>query len=391
MLEGKGGEIHNSEFALMAACDNPGLSEPDIDGLFPFAPRLHRPRSITVSIAGGLLLIITLFCGIVIISLLGFIDCRKGLTELSTQAFTQLNNQINLVTGEIDAEEKIKSNLSGLFDLTSSIGIKTLTLTDKVNQLIRILTILFTSALLVTVLYFVYFRHLLLARLLRLNGTILAIIAGKQQVLAVEGCDELSEIAASVNYLVKEIDKAKKNAAHSVSSQAEFLAHMSHEIRTPLNAILGFSDLALKSISPVEHLDYLKKINNASYSLLGIINAVLDFSKIEAGKFTLENAAFDLRELLESLSSLVSVKCEESGLNLYFHIEPDTPYALRGDALRLNQVLINLITNAFKFTESGFISIHIKALSKEKEGASDQTRLFFAVQDSGSGISDESG
>jgi two-component system sensor histidine kinase/response regulator len=252
---------------------------------------------------------------------------------------------------------------------------------------LTILATLLGIALLLLTAGFFYYRRLYFARLRGLNRTILAMVAGEDLEIATEGDDEIREVAQSVNSLASELHKAKEAAEKSAIAKAEFLAHMSHEIRTPMNAILGFSDLALKTDNPEDHLDYLGKINNASYSLLGIINATLDFSKIEAGKFTIEHVAFDLRELLENLSTLIGLKCEESGLEFYFHIGPGTPCALIGDALRLGQVLTNLITNAFKFTASGFISLQI-SMQPEAILAGDRVVLAFAVQDTGSGLSE---
>ncbi len=285
-------------------------------------------------------------------------------------------------------QEKEQSTQADYLNLTSSVDATTLLLSDRVESLIRILTALFIASLFLSSAFFVYFRQVLIDRLLRLNRTVLAMVAGEKPVIAVEGSDEISEIARSVNYFSDEMHKAKEIAEKSAITKAEFLAHMSHEIRTPMNAILGFSDLALKTNRPEDHLDYLGKINNASYSLLGIINAVLDYSKIEAGKFTIENVPFDLRELLENLSTLISLRCEESGLEFYFHIEPETPYALTGDALRIGQVLTNLITNAFKFTKSGFIALHIGLPSELNTPDGIHVRLSFAVQDTGRGISE---
>lgn len=285
--------------------------------------------------------------------------------------------------------EKEEASIAGFFHITSSVGIETHLLTKKVGHLLTILSALFVISFLMAITFFVYFRHVLIARLLLLNRTVLAMVAGKKPTIAIKGADEISEIARSVQYFSDEMHTAKELAEKSAVAKADFLAHMSHEIRTPMNAILGFSDLALRSSNPEEHLDYLGKINNASYSLLGIINSVLDYSKIEAGKFTIENAPFDLRELLENLSTLIDLRCEESGLEFYFHIEPETPYALKGDALRLGQVLTNLITNAFKFTESGCISVHIRTLPEERPATDTRIRLYFAVQDTGTGITRE--
>ncbi|MDK9709073.1 MAG: response regulator [Desulforhopalus sp.] len=299
----------------------------------------------------------------------------------------QSDAQYTLAKGLVD--EKEESSLAGFFQLTSSVGSQTLLMSDKVKQLIRILSALFIASILLAVIFFFYFRRVLIARLRHLNRTVLAMVAGENKRIPVEGCDEISEITRSVNYFSSEMYKAKEIAEKSAIAKMEFLAHMSHEIRTPMNAILGFSDLALRTAKPEDHLDYLGKINNASHSLLGIINAILDYAKIEAGKFTIENFPFDLRDVLENLSTIISLRSEESGLEFYFHIEAETPCMVKGDALRLGQVLTNLITNAFKFTESGFISLHISTLPEKDDDDNNMVRLLFSVQDTGAGISDE--
>jgi signal transduction histidine kinase/CheY-like chemotaxis protein len=285
-------------------------------------------------------------------------------------------------------ENKGNSSMTHFFDLTTSVANDSRLLSEKVYKQIEILSVLFAFSLFLAICYFFYFQRFLIKRLTGINKTVLAMVAGENLQIEDKGNDEITEIAHSINYFSTELHKAKSIAEKSAVQKSEFLAHMSHEIRTPLNAILGFSDLALNTNSPTEHLDYLSKINNASHSLLGIINSVLDISKIEAGKFTFDKIEFDLRSLLEELSSIISLKCEESGLHFYFNIEPDIPCKLIGDPLRLSQILTNLVTNAFKFTEEGNITIHISAKNRLSNWKN-KTTLLFSVQDTGEGISEE--
>jgi signal transduction histidine kinase/DNA-binding NarL/FixJ family response regulator len=278
--------------------------------------------------------------------------------------------------------EKEEANISGLFKLTSAVSERNLLLASEVRAHIAVLSILFFTSMALAVSIFYYFRRVLIARLQRLNRQVLAMVAGQEITVAVEGADEITEIASSVNYFAEEMRQAKAAAEQAATAKADFLAHMSHEIRTPMNAILGFSELALQSQHPDDHRDSLAKINTASHTLLGIVNTVLDYSKIEAGKFIIDHAPFDLRHLLENLATLVSLQCQESGLEFYCQIGASTPYALRGDGLRLGQVLTNLITNAFKFTERGSITLHISAQPE----SGDNLTMHFAIHDTGCGI-----
>lgn len=284
-------------------------------------------------------------------------------------------------------ENKGNSSMTHFFELTTSVTSDSKLLSDKVYRQIEILSVLFIFSLVLAIGFFFYFQRFLIQRLTNLNKTVLAMVAGENLQIEEKGRDEITAIAHSINYFTAELHKAKSLAEKSAVQKSEFLAHMSHEIRTPLNAILGFSDLALKTNNPAEHLDYLSKINGASHSLLGIINSILNISKMEAGKFTIDRVEFDLRNLLEELSSIISLKCEESGLHFYYNIEPDVPYKLIGDPLRLSQVLTNLVANAFKFTEEGNITIHISAKSRLANWKN-KTTLLFSVQDTGTGISE---
>ncbi|PZW48261.1 hypothetical protein C8P66_1058 [Humitalea rosea] len=164
-----------------------------------------------------------------------------------------------------------------------------------------------------------------------------------------------------------------------------FLANMSHEIRTPMNAILGFSHLALRTGMTPKQRDYVQKIRSASGALLVLINDILDFSKIEAGKLVLEHMPFNLRTSLDAAVAIAALRAAEKSIALHVTIDPAVPAILVGDALRLNQILLNLLTNAVKFTPAGEVKVHVRPLPARGK----TVMLEILVADSGIGITAE--
>lgn len=184
--------------------------------------------------------------------------------------------------------------------------------------------------------------------------------------------------------LEKEILIAKERAERAYQMKSDFLSNISHEIRTPLNAVIGLTDLVLQTHLESLQRDYLVKSETAAKALLNLLNNVLDYSKIEAKKFTLEKSIFSLQEMVNDVFAMFSYKAKEKDLSLTYDIDDSIPHNLIGDPLRLQQIVINLVVNALKFTESG--SVKVCVTSKSDNG---HNELTFKIIDTGIGMSEE--
>jgi PAS domain S-box-containing protein len=188
------------------------------------------------------------------------------------------------------------------------------------------------------------------------------------------------------NKALEELHKAKKEVEESLKVKEQFLANMSHEIRTPMNAIIGFTNLLLKAEMEYEDKQYLNAIKTSGENLLVIINDILDFSKLESGKIVIEKIPFKITQLVSTVIDLMLPKASEKNIKLSSSIDKNVPEVLLGDPTRLNQILINLIGNAIKFTGSGGVKINVLLVSEKEEDVG----LHFSVTDTGIGIPDES-
>ncbi|MBT7862512.1 MAG: response regulator, partial [Gemmatimonadetes bacterium] len=205
---------------------------------------------------------------------------------------------------------------------------------------------------------------------------------------AVEVLENLSRVLGEAITRFRDLQTLRERTQQAESAshaKADFLANMSHEIRTPMNAVIGMAHLALRTELDLKQRDYVEKIHGSAQHLLGIINDVLDFSKIEAGKLEVEIIDFELDKVLDNVANLIGEKTTSKGLELVFDIDPKLPTALRGDPLRLGQILINYANNAVKFTEAGSIVVAVRPLETLEQGLV----VRFEVRDTGIGMTPE--
>ena len=233
---------------------------------------------------------------------------------------------------------------------------------------------------------------LVLALLALFATTTMALAAGRHEARLREesersrrGEAEVSALQQEINrhtQLESELTKAKQAAEAAVMAKGEFLATMSHEIRTPLNGIVPMLDLLMHSRMPPDQMELVRTAFTSSHQMLRIVDDILDYSKLEADKLELETTGFNLREVLESIITLMERPAEAKGLRLLLNIEQGVRLPVRGDPVRLRQVVSNLISNAVKFTERGSVTLNVKRL---RESAA-QHQLRFEVRDTGIGI-----
>ncbi len=287
---------------------------------------------------------------------------------------------------------------------------------EQINANTRTTILLCIAALIVASVFGILTARWVTRPILRLNAAAKAIAKGEwDKTVELERADELGQLAKSFNSMASqlqdfiatleqkvaertaELAEAKEKAEVANQAKSTFLASMSHELRSPLNAILGFSQLMIRSQTlPSEHVENVGIVTRSGEHLLTLINQVLDLSKIEAGRTTLNENNFDLYRLLDDLEDMFQLKADDKGLQLVCDRAPDVPHYVRSDEVKLRQVLINLLNNALKFTSEGSVTVTVERTEKSGvrrqesgEILNSDSCLLFSVCDTGAGIASD--
>jgi signal transduction histidine kinase/CheY-like chemotaxis protein len=309
-------------------------------------------------------------------------------------------NIFDLAQYQIDLQKKIEENLienkflSGELIKTAN-RIFSVIQTDiveqnrhfdqKIRQIYIILISVSIFGILSVALIYFYIRSSVIGRILKLEKCMRDHVEGRPAQIPVSGADEITDMANSVDYFISEIQKreeklsyAKEAAEAANQAKSAFLASMSHELRTPLNAILGYAQFLQKDPEITEHQkDRLKIIHKSGDHLLSLINDILDLSKIEAGRIEISSAEFHLPDFLNNINAMFQIRADQKGIEFHYEASPDLPKYVRGDEVRIRQIVINLLSNAVKFTDKGRVNFS----ADYRDG-----RICFTVRDTGPGI-----
>jgi len=276
--------------------------------------------------------------------------------------------------------------------------------TKYTNQVVskitfRMLSLLFVVLVITAFVYFIFFNSIFLTPVKSLTHQIRKLVSREDYItkLDVQGQNELSELANWFNIRTSQLSDvldrlhtknidltdARETAEQASRSKNIFLASMSHDIRTPMNGIIGMTDFLANSNLNVEQKNYVRVINSSAQALLSLINDIMDFSKIDENQLDLEEVPFDLRQVIDDCADLVAYQSSEKRLEFVYYLSPEINRHVIGDPNRLRQIIINLTSNAVKFTPTGRVELWVEATYQNNEN----TQLLLEVRDTGIGLS----
>ncbi|MBO6561114.1 MAG: response regulator [Nisaea sp.] len=296
----------------------------------------------------------------------------------------------SLLAARDEIAERLKTNLDILVQVAAEDGYRFwLAAEQQVEDTKRFTTWILAGVLVVSIIVAILLARDIIRPLNRLARRTVELASGDRSIEVrqndLDRGDEIGGMARSLivfRDVMNEVREARDSAEAAAKAKADFLAMMSHEIRTPMNGVIGMTRLLLRKPLGEEERHFAETVLESAEGLMHLLNGILDFSKLEAGKLDLEVLDFDLRRLVEGSLALMQGRAEEKGLSFVAEVSPDCPSHLKGDSARLRQILLNLVGNALKFTESGSVTVSVTP------GAAPDTYRF-SVSDTGIGIPEE--